>query len=138
MPVTCAVCGKNFTSIGEVADHISETDKGIQGDIFAGFEEQMEEMMKDSKEMEQHSDAMRGFAHVRFYDKSGQILPKYEVTRLHVTTTVGPKWCVDCRANFTSNYRLAEHYISTGHGGSFRSIAERDMREFQDLEKRYF
>src|SRR5215207_9107192 len=116
MPVTCAVCVKNLTSIGEVADHISETNKGMQGDVFAGFEEQMEEMMKDSNETEQHLDAMRGFAHVRFYDKTGLLLPEYEIIRLHVATTAGAKWCINCRANFANNFRLLEHYISTGHG----------------------
>jgi hypothetical protein len=139
MSITCAVCGKKFTSIGSIADHISETNKGIQGEnIFAGFEERTEDEAMHGKEMEQLSDVMRGFAHVRFHDKNGLLIPEHEVTQLHVMTTAGAKWCIDCRANFANNFRLSEHYLLTGHGGSFRKVAERDMREFQELEKRYF
>jgi hypothetical protein len=58
MAVTCAVCEREFTSIGAVADHISETNKGIQGDVFAGIKEQMEEMRKNREEMEHHLDAI--------------------------------------------------------------------------------
>jgi hypothetical protein len=59
----------------------------MQGDLFAGMGEQMEERMKDPTEMEQYLDAMRGFAHVRYYDKTGILLPEGEVIHLLITTT---------------------------------------------------
>jgi hypothetical protein len=138
MPITCAVCAKKFTSIGEIADHISETNKGIQGDIFAGMKEQMEEIRKNRKEMEHHLDAMRGFAHARFRDKNGVRLPEEEVTTLFTLTMAGAHWCIYCGIDFPNNFRLAEHCISPGHGGDFREMNECRMREFQELERRWF
>src|SRR5919112_2916796 len=134
MPVTCAVCGKKFTSVGEVADHISETDKGIQGDVFAGSKEQMEEMRKNREEVEHNLDALRGFAHTRFRAKNGVLLPEEEVTTLFILTMAATHRCVDCGTDFPNNFRLAEHYMSTGHGGVLREMNERRMREFQELE----
>jgi hypothetical protein len=139
MPVTCASCNKEFGSIGLFADHISDTNKGQQGDLFAGFQEQMEEMMKDNEEMQHHLDAMRGFAHVRFRDKNGVLLPEHEVVRLHVLTTAGAKRCGECQMNFANIFRLAEHYLSTGHEkDSSGKDAKDDMKEFQEFERRYF
>jgi hypothetical protein len=138
MPLTCAVCGKKFTSIGEVADHISETNKGIQGDVFAGFKEQMEEMRKNREEMEHHLDAMTGFAHKRFRDKKGLLLPEEEVTTLFTLTMAGLHWCMDCGTDFPNNFRLGEHCISTGHGGDLRELNERRMREFGEFEGSWF
>jgi hypothetical protein len=138
MPVTCATCGKEFTSIGEVADHISETNKGGQGDTFAGLKEQIEEMRKNEKEMEHYLEATRGFAHARFRDKNGALLPEEEVTTLYNLTMAGAHWCIDCREDFPNNFRLAEHCNSTGHGESLREMAERRIREFQEFERRWF
>lgn len=139
MPVTCEVCRRRFTSIGEVADHVSDTNKGEQGDQFAGFQEQMEERMNDSKEMERYLDAVRGYAHLRFYDKNGALLPGFEVVHLHTLTMLGPRRCGECRTNLANNFRLAEHYLSTGHEkDSFGKVAEGHMREFQEFERRYF
>jgi hypothetical protein len=138
MPITCAVCGKNFISIGEVTDHISETNKGIQGDVSAGLKEQIEEMKQNREVVELHLDALRGFAHTRFRYKNGVLLPVEEVTTLFTLTMAGTHWCIDCGTDFPNNFRLAEHCISSGHGGDLREMNERRMREFQEFERSWF
>jgi hypothetical protein len=138
MPLTCVVCNKKFTSIGTVADHISETNKGMQGDPLAGRREQMEEMRKNEKEMEHHLDALSGFTHKKFRDKNGVLLPQDDEIELQTLTMVGPKWCVACKTNFPNNFRLVEHCTSTGHGESFREIIEMARRDFEELERKYF
>lgn len=137
MPVTCAVCGKKFTSIGEVADHMSEINKGRQGDTFAGFSEQIEEIVRNEKEMENFIEAKRGFAHTKFRDNNGILMPE-EVTHLYILMTGGAHWCVDCRAPFPNNFRLVEHCKSTGHGERLRPMIERVTRQSQEFERRWF
>jgi hypothetical protein len=138
MPITCAVCGKRFNSIGEVADHIAETYKGMQGDLSISRKEQIQEIKENEKEREHYIDASRGFAHTRFRDKNGVLLPEEEVITLYNLTMAGPHWCVDCEANFANNFRLAEHYNLTGHGDIFRASTGSQIREFQELERKYF
>jgi hypothetical protein len=135
MIATCAVCGKTFTSTGAVADHISESDKGIQQDILEMTGEQLEEIRKNENDIERFSDATRGYAHVRFRDKNGTLLPEEGVTYLYNVTVAGPHWCVDCGQDFPNNFRLAEHCISTGHSEMLRQKNENCMRDLQYFER---
>jgi hypothetical protein len=137
MLATCVVCGKTFTSIGAVADHISETNKGIREDILEITDEQIEEIKKNEKEMEHFLDSTRGYAHVRFRDKNGVLLTEDQVTTLYGITMAGAHWCVDCGADFPNNFRLAQHCFSTGHGQGNRQMSQRNMGYFREFEMRW-
>ena len=95
-------------------------------------------MRKNEKEREHHLDALLGFAHKKFYDKNGTLLPKDDEIQLHVLTTTGVKSCMECGKTFPNPFRMAEHCISTGHEEIIRKIAEKTMRDFQELERKYF
>ena len=131
MAVTCAVCNKKFSSLGVVADHISETNKGIQGDIIADTD-------RLTADMEQLSDAMRGFAHVRYFDKNSKLISESEVTQLYVLLTAGAKWCTECREQFPNNFRLYEHYASTNHGDAFAKTSKDMMIKLGKISAKWF
>ncbi len=136
MPLKCAVCFREFNSIASVADHISDTYKGQQGEVFAGQYTAKE--LEDPKEMEQFSDTGHGFAHIKYYDKNGNVMTWEEELFLYTALMAGAKWCIDCRAKFGNNYRLYEHIIATGHDSTLRHAAERSLKTFAEFEKKLF
>lgn len=137
MPLTCVVCRKQFDSIGEVADHISNTSKQEEVEW---TQEDMKQMTQNPAELENLSNITRGFAHVRYFDKHGQLLPEETVTELYATMIAGAKWCLECRENFPNNYRMYKHYVDTQHGQKWDrpSRAIEHLDEMKAFEAKWF
>ena len=139
MPVTCKTCNRQFNNIGEVADHISETYQGIQGEF--NYESIRGINPNDPKEAQDLLDKTQGFAHMIYVDKNGNLIqdevylcPSYLCSNLM-------KSCFECHKQFPNRYRLAKHILETGHTkeklvGHWED-AVRTIERLEKLESKY-
>jgi len=137
MVLTCATCGLKFSTIGEIADHISKTYKGYQGDIHANDNSVYGIDEKD--DIQQSIDAVRGFAHLQYYDKNGNLIPSH-LTELSVPNIMaGARRCISCNTTFSNNYRLYKHCTELNHGHQAQiKIAIEEMKRFEEFENKWF
>lgn len=131
MPVKCLVDNKMFYTLAEVGDHIFETNEGMQGE-WLGFGSEM----PTSDEVEQMSDAIRGFSHIKYINHNGESLPS---TLLYVPLMAGHKWCTECRLRFKNNFTLYEHMIKENHGTDMMlEHSKKDFDELKEFQKKWF
>jgi DNA-directed RNA polymerase subunit N (RpoN/RPB10) len=116
MPVRCATCNSQFSSVGQVADHVSDTYHGIQGEL--SLEGLKPPTSDGPREMELYLDGVEGFAHRKYYDKKGDIITMPDSIYFStVCLLAGAKRCFDlkCGEKFSNNYQLNKHVLESGH-----------------------
>lgn len=133
MAVRCATCSRQFGNIGEVADHISETRAEIEGTLPA----EHESMEPDSPEHEEN--VATGFAHRKYYDRDGKLMPLQYEDYLYVLVMSGARWCSSCNLTFTNMYRFSDHILSAKHGDqTYQTNAKINMEKFENFQNTYF
>lgn len=137
MPLTCVICTKAINIIGELADHISDTSQPEETEWTM---EDMREMARSREELERQSNVSRGFSHVRYLDKNGDIMPEDSATIFYVTMMAGAKSCVECDEVFPNNFRMYRHYFDTQHGKDWKrpERAQEQLAQMEELESKWF
>lgn len=133
MSLTCATCHKKIDCMLALADHISDTFKGIQGDLL--HVPGQKELKNDPKMAEQYDSAMKGHAHLMYYDKKGELISKAEADRLwHILVIWGG---CSRRKEFPDSIRRYQYYIESGHAPGLEAHAKMEMKKFEELGRKY-
>jgi DNA-directed RNA polymerase subunit RPC12/RpoP len=140
MGVTCATCGKNLKTIGNVADHIEGTEvKDARGE-WTGIDE---DIRNNPRDLERVFAAARGFSHRQYRDRNNNLIPETDTHRISLISVAGARFCLECGANFDNMYRLYEHVLNAQHCTNaeqrvLSDTATKDMKEFKRFEENYF
>jgi len=131
VPVRCATCNKQFSTIRQVADHIGETYQGFQGEWRGSGDEK-----PTQKDINDFLDTSGGFAHLKYFKQNNFLV---ELDELYPTLMAGTRRS-NCRARFTNNLRLYQHIIETGHGEEYGEVeyAKKSMKVIEEFEKKLF
>lgn len=142
MPVRCATCNSQFSTIGQVIDHVSDTYHAIQGEL--SYEGSKPPKSNDPREKKHYSnsDGVDGFAHMKYYDKKGSIIPIQDSVYFGTMFLLaGAKECFECREQFANKYQLNKHILESGHSrvnSPEYNSAIKDMKIFEEMQTKYF